>query len=206
MRGLLISLGGYSHFGRSDRRMKVRVGEVFNMEPINVEFEWKLSDYHEAQQVYAKRGRIFLRILRGLFLGLCLLGLVLVAGAATYYQVWSNPEAIRLTLSFVALSLFWAFAPKLQEFMQKRFFKLDRLEGKALSYRISENDIFMCGPDAESKVKWTHFNRWMEGPRLYVLMAGRLMYMVPKDRLGDRVEDLRALLTEKIGPQGKTRK
>ena len=176
------------------------------MEPINVEFEWKLSDYHEAQNVYAKRGRLFLRILRGLSMGLCVLGLVLVASAATYYRVWGSPEVVKLTLSLVALSLFWGFAPKIQEFIQYRFFKLDRLEGKALSYRISEDDIFMAGPDAESKVKWTHFNRWMEGPSLFVMMAGRLMYMVPKDRLGDRVDDLRGLLTEKIGRQGKTRK
>lgn len=176
------------------------------MEPINVEFEWKLSDYHEAQNIYSRRRRIFLRILRGLCMGLCIVGLLLVVSAATLYRVWDSPEAIRLTLTLVGLLLFWVFTPKIQEFIQYRFFKLDRLEGKALSYRISENDIFMCGPDAESKVKWTHFNRWMEGPNLFVLLAGRLMYMVPKDRLGDRAGDLRSLLTEKVGPQGKARK
>tara|TARA_Y100000815_G_C13161492_1_gene431852 strand:- start:198 stop:728 length:531 start_codon:yes stop_codon:yes gene_type:complete len=176
------------------------------MEPINVEFEWKLSDYHEAQNLFLGARRTLLMVLRGLSIGVCGLTLALLIVGMGLKDAWRDSELLGISFGLLALLSFWVALPRIQKFLQYRFFKLDRLEGKALSYRISEDDIFMCGPDAESKVKWTHFNRWMEGRSLFVMMAGRLMYMVPKDRLGDRVEDLRGLLTEKIGPQGKTRK
>lgn len=172
------------------------------MEPINVEFEWSRSHYKEAQGLYLSFQKKVLKFILGLSVATIAVAVIVAAADEGARQ---DPEFLGTTGGLALCTLFLAALPKFQGFLHGLFFKLDRLEGRPLAYRIAPEGLQMSGPDADSKVKWTLFNRWLEGPNLFVLLAGRLMYMVPKDRLGEREDDLRQLLTEKIGPKGKKR-
>lgn len=174
------------------------------MKPIRIEFEWTLDDYLEAQKlatgILPRIWKFFLWLQFGLF-AFVLSVLGIVDSSALDDGVLFNTASL-----FLAFLLLFSASPYLNRLLCKRAFQKDRLEGKPLSYQITEDGLQMSSPDADSKVKWSLFSKWMEGPNIFTLFSGRIFYAVPKNKLGERETEFRELLVERIGPKNKVKK
>lgn len=176
-------------------------------QPIRVEFEWSEAEFVEAQwKIYrAEHLRRAMVVYVAIFVAV-----QYVEFSQDWARLAARPPGTILAVLFggaLSLGLVALFFRLLRGWNYRSLFKRSGLSGVPCAYALDDGGIQISTPNSDGKLKWGLFERWYETPNVLLLRYGMLMYGIPKRalRAGDE-ERVKALLLDKVGPQGVSRK
>ncbi len=167
---------------------------------IDIYFTLSQAEYLEAQKLNTSKNRTFKWFRWGLLaFGLFALAVVVLrspnrfdADAFTQFAPFFTIVLIALFLPFMQKSGF-----KKRFLKEKQNFTNARLVMDEMGYHLSIPGV--GGGIAE----WGGMDGWLEGKSVFLLRSGLLIRLFPKAPLDQtQLEEVRALLTEKLGPVG----
>jgi hypothetical protein len=164
---------------------------MIDMEPISISFINELKDHIDAQRfLYSQSFMAKLdKIVAVLLFGFGIYGSVFV-GVFWWTIIWFPIAAAEwfnlLTLNYWRTKIEFQRNPKFREEYHLTFSR-ENIQFKTLSF--------------DSTLQWTHYERAIESPSLFLLMYGKGLYtLIPKRSFipHDQIEAFRALVREAI--------
>lgn len=174
------------------------------MEPIRLEFT--LDAREVAEGIFLLPINRAIRWMLAISTALCMAGsilLLIILGTDEEFRsnlsMHADWKLLLVLLAPVAFFLLYRYPQKL--------FSKHSLVGQAISSEISEAGFQGASALGNSKLKWKAFTQWCEGETVIAAVIEQSCFILPKRVMSDSdLENLRALLTQEIGPKGKSRK
>jgi hypothetical protein len=168
------------------------------LNPITITYTLTAEDFeaaYRARRAAEPAQRWSMRVLYALVF------LLVVAGAAMYSLSPTRETLMKVVPLWVFAAVWVVIVRVVPARVASRVFREQSRQQVEQTTEFSESGIRTQSADGtESAIGWSQVLKWSEGERVFLLyLTPRLFVVFPKRVMGERVEELRELLKEKVG-------